>query len=82
MAKLSLEWRLKCPHSYADEEHKDLMCAIGDKVCDGTYYMDCQPDTCIYGRGVCCYPIDECDECPAHPKYRDTFMEISKCRIS
>ena len=26
--------------------------------------MDKQPEDCIFGYGTCCYPIEECQNCP------------------
>ena len=26
--------------------------------------MDEQPEDCIFGYGTCCYPIEECQNCP------------------
>ena len=35
---MTLQDRLDCPHSYATEDNKNLMCDIGDTECDGTLY--------------------------------------------
>ena len=46
MAKLSLEYRLKCPRSYATEETPDLLCSAGngEMKCDGSVYDCCMWD--------------------------------------
>lgn len=31
-------------------------------------YRSEQPETCKYTGGSCCYPIDQCRECPNHPE--------------
>lgn len=41
---MTLQDRLDCPHSYAVEESKNLMCDIGETVCDGTLYQNCLID--------------------------------------
>lgn len=41
---MTLQQRLDCPHSYATEDSKNLMCDIGETVCDGTLYQDCLVD--------------------------------------
>lgn len=43
MAKLSLEYRLKCPRSYATEDTPDLLCSFDGK-CDGGVYECCMWD--------------------------------------
>lgn len=30
-----------------------------------------QPETCKYTGGSCCWPIDQCGECPNHPERSD-----------
>lgn len=32
-----------------------------------------QPEECLYGYGVCCYPIEDCENCPARPENNDPF---------
>lgn len=41
---MTLQQRLDCPHSYATEDNKNLLCDIGDNICDGTLYRDCLMD--------------------------------------
>ena len=41
---MTLQDRLDCPHSYATQENKNLMCDIGEKECDGKLYQDCLID--------------------------------------
>lgn len=41
---MTLQDRLDCPHSYAVEDNKNLMCDIGETVCDGKLYEDCLMD--------------------------------------
>lgn len=41
---MTLQQRIDCPHSYAVEESKNLMCDIGEIICDGTLYQDCLMD--------------------------------------
>ena len=31
-------------------------------------YRQEQPDTCKYTSGSCCYPIDQCGDCPNNPE--------------
>jgi hypothetical protein len=38
---VTFQQRLDCPHSYAVEESKNLMCDIGEKKCDGKLYNCC-----------------------------------------
>lgn len=30
-------------------------------------YRTIQPETCKYTGGACCWPIDQCKDCPNHP---------------
>lgn len=33
-----------------------------------------QPKYCLYGYAeVCCYPIEDCENCPARPENLDTY---------
>ena len=41
---MTLQDRLDCPHSYAVEDNKNLMCDIGETICDGKLYQDCLTD--------------------------------------
>ena len=34
------------------------------QIVDVLASMDEQPEDCIFGYGTCCYPIDECQNCP------------------
>lgn len=79
MSNLSFDMRLKCRYSYATDDNKNLMCEIADKVCDGTVYMECQPDNCLYdSKSSCCYPIDDCKNCPIHPGNNDPYWGLTK----
>lgn len=40
-----------------------------------------QPDECIFGYGVCGYPIDDCKNCPARPENNDPYWNMSSCEI-
>ena len=40
---MTFQQRLDCPHSYATEENKNLMCDISETECDGKIY-DCLCD--------------------------------------
>lgn len=40
-----------------------------------------QPDNCIFGGGVCCYPIDDCQNCPCYPGNNDPYWGMTKARI-
>lgn len=40
-----------------------------------------QPEECIFGHGVCCYPIDDCENCPARPENNDPYWNTSKAEI-
>ena len=35
---------------------------------DGWIPENKQPETCKYTGGSCCWPIDQCDECPKNPE--------------
>ena len=35
---------------------------------DGWMPENKQPETCKYTGGSCCWPIDQCGECPNHPE--------------
>ena len=41
---MTLQQRIDCQHSYATEDSKNLMCDLGETVCDGTLYQDCLMD--------------------------------------
>jgi hypothetical protein len=41
---MTLQQRIDCPHSYATEENINLMCDIGETICDETLYQDCLID--------------------------------------
>lgn len=45
---MTFQQRLDCPHSYAVEENKNLMCDIGETICDGTLYQDCLLDRSVH----------------------------------
>lgn len=38
---MTLQQRIDCPHSYATEDNKNLMCDIGETECDGKLYDCC-----------------------------------------
>ena len=38
---MTLQQRLDCPHSYADDNNKNLLCDVGDTICDGKLYECC-----------------------------------------
>lgn len=40
-----------------------------------------QPSECIFGYGVCGYPIDDCKNCPARPDNNDPYWNMSSCEI-
>ena len=44
MPKLSLNYRLNCPRSYATDDTPDLLCSVGDGKCDGSVYDCCMWD--------------------------------------
>lgn len=82
MSKLSFNDRLKCRFSYATEDSCHLMCEIGDKICDGTIYSECQPDVCLFNsNSSCCYPIDDCKNCPIHPGNHDPYWGMTKSEL-
>lgn len=63
--------RLQCQYSITDEESPDLICEVTGHKCDGQYQIDlCQPETCYFGDGVCCYPIEDCINCPVRRNER------------
>lgn len=35
---------------------------------DGWIPENKQPETCKYTGGSCCWPIDQCSDCPNHPE--------------
>lgn len=79
---LPLTYRLKCKLSYCDEETGELRCrAVG--VCDGTAYFDpCQPERCVYDDScLCCWPIDECADCPNHPGNYEPYWGMTRAVI-
>ena len=40
-----------------------------------------QSDKCIFG-GSCCYPIDDCQNCPARPENGDPYWGLTQATIS
>ena len=39
-----------------------------EEVLEWQYMQQFQPDICKYDGGSCCWPIDQCDDCPKHPE--------------
>ena len=39
-----------------------------DEVLEWQYMPHLQPETCKYTGGSCCWPIDQCGECPNNPE--------------
>lgn len=66
---LDLEIGLDRGTAYADPK-EDKSYPI-DEVVEWVYMPSLQPDTCKYTGGACCYPIDECEECPNNPEHSD-----------
>ena len=42
-----------------------------DEVLEWQYMPHLQPETCKYTGGSCCWPIDQCGECPNNPERSD-----------
>ncbi|MCM1530105.1 MAG: hypothetical protein NC093_08945 [Alistipes sp.] len=43
---------------------------------------DKQPDFCRYNAELpCCYPIDDCDNCPANPSSCDPYWGCTAAQI-
>ena len=41
-----------------------------------------QPDKCLCGYAeTCCYPIDDCINCPARPESGDRYWGMTVCEI-
>ena len=41
-----------------------------------------QPNVCIYNDDLsCCYPFDDCMNCPAHPQSTDRYWGMTKGEI-
>lgn len=41
-----------------------------------------QPEKCIHGYAeTCCYPIDDCKNCPARPDSGDWYWGMTGCEI-
>lgn len=41
-----------------------------------------QPERCIYGYGVCDYPIEDCRNCPARPENQRRNWEANHGKCS
>lgn len=39
--RLTMQERFDCPRSYATDDNKNLLCSIGDEICDGQVYECC-----------------------------------------
>ena len=59
---------------YLVEYDADLDAGFGDMDCITAWrplpepYRPEQPETCKYTGGSCCWPIDQCKECPNYPE--------------
>jgi hypothetical protein len=53
------EWQLKTEEDEIIKQLKSVAKAIESLKIE-------QPSTCLFGRGVCGYPIDDCYNCPTH----------------
>lgn len=40
-----------------------------------------QPERCVFGVGICGYPIDDCYNCPLQPWNFDPYLGMTKCKI-
>jgi len=41
-----------------------------------------QPEFCHYNEdSPCCYPIDDCDNCPAHPDNFDPYWGLTVAEV-
>ena len=40
-------------------------------------YRSIQPETCKYTGGACCWPIDQCKDCPNHPGKKCWEQEVN-----
>ena len=48
-----------------------------DEVLEWQYMPHLQPETCKYTGGSCCWPIDQCSDCPNNPERRDAVERES-----
>lgn len=39
-----------------------------------------QPSQCLFKSGVCCYPIEDCYNCPMH-EWSDYTMPLTSCEF-
>lgn len=68
MDKLPLSFRMNCQYLQVLDGGK-MICESDGLTCDGRIYDTCQPERCFYNSlSVCGYPIDDCENCPIHPK--------------
>lgn len=40
-----------------------------------------QPEKCVLDGGTCCYPIDDCKNCPKRPENGDPYFGLTQCEI-
>lgn len=48
-------------------EAKDYLRSFGmseEEIEECVFERIPQPETCLFGHSICCYPIDECKDCP------------------
>lgn len=67
------EWKYLCLESEIYESTAftkpyPTLSAPLDEVIEWKYMPQLQPETCKYTGGSCCWPIDQCVECPNHPE--------------
>lgn len=75
---IDFDIRLKCEHSIAIDDAPELLCEVTGEMCDGVYLDICQPEKCYFVGGVCCYPIDDCENCPNRTGY---YMPMTRAVI-
>lgn len=76
MNKMPFDFRLKCEYSITTEDKPDLICEVRGEVCDGNIYSICQPTNCYIANAVCCYPIEDCENCPVRKNEPVSTKEV------
>lgn len=56
-------------YKWINKWHKIINNVVAWKIHEP--YRPEQPETCKYTGGSCCWPIDQCSDCPNHPERSD-----------
>lgn len=40
-----------------------------------------QPSDCLFGGGSCCYPVVDCENCPARPENGDPYLGMTSASV-